>query len=126
MVQQLLAVARLPANESQVVELNDVGRGFQDLLIRLIGENVGGSAVLADDLGQGKMDPAQVQQILLNLVLNARDAMPEGGRITVSTRNGTGPCLIGGESELQNGQWVELSVADSGAGMDAATVERAF
>jgi two-component system, cell cycle sensor histidine kinase and response regulator CckA len=126
MVQQLLAVARPPANESQVVVLNDVVKGFQDLLIRLIGENVVFSAVLAGDLGPVKMDPAQVQQILLNLVLNARDAMPEGGRITVSTRNGTGPCLIDRESELQNGQWVELTVADTGGGMDAATVERAF
>jgi two-component system, cell cycle sensor histidine kinase and response regulator CckA len=126
MVQQLLAVARPSADESQLVVLNDVVREFQELLVRLIGENVIFSAALADDLGQVKMDPAQVQQILLNLVLNARDAMPEGGRITVSTRNGTGPGLTGSESELLSGQWVELSVADSGAGMDAATVERAF
>ncbi len=126
MVQQLLAVARPPADQAQLVVMNDVVRGFQDLLVRLIGENVVLSAALADDLGAVKMDPAQVQQILLNLVLNARDAMPEGGRITVSTRNGTGPCLIGDEPELQSGQWVELTVADTGGGMDAATAERAF
>ena len=126
MVQQLLAVARPPADQAQLVVMNDVVRGFQDLLVRLIGENVVLSAAPADDLGAVKMDPAQVQQILLNLVLNARDAMPEGGRITVSTRNGTGPCLIGDEPELQSGQWVELTVADTGGGMDAATAERAF
>jgi two-component system cell cycle sensor histidine kinase/response regulator CckA len=126
MVQQLLTVARPPAHESQAIVLNDVVGGFQDLLVRLIGENVVFSAALADDLGAVKMDPAQVQQILLNLVLNARDAMPDGGRITVSTRNGSGPGLIARESEPQNGQWVELTVADTGGGMDAATVERAF
>ena len=106
--------------------LNDAVRGIQDLLIRLIGENIVLSTALAADLGEVKMDPAQVQQILLNLVLNARDAMPDGGRITVSTRNGTGPCPIGGASESQNGQWVELTVTDTGDGMDAETLERAF
>ena len=91
MVQQLLAVARPPANESHVFVLNDAVRGIQDLLIRLIGEDIVLSTSLAADLGAVKMDPAQVQQILLNLVLNARDAMPDGGRITVSTRNGMRP-----------------------------------
>ncbi len=126
MVQQLLAVARPPANESHVFVLNDAVRGIQDLMVRLIGEDIELSTALAADLGEVKMDPAQVQQILLNLVLNARDAMPDGGRITVSTRNGMGPCPIGGASESQNGQWVELTVADTGAGMDAETVQRAF
>ena len=126
MVQQLLAVARPPADESHVFVLNDAVRGIQDLLVRLIGEDIVLSTALAADLGAVKMDPAQVQQILLNLVLNARDAMPDGGRITVSTRNGTGPCPIGSAPESQNGQWVELTVADTGEGMDAETVERAF
>ena len=126
MVQQLLAVARPPANESHVFVLNDAVRGIQDLMVRLIGEDIVLNTALAADLGEVKMDPAQVQQILLNLVLNARDAMPDGGRITVSTRNGTGPGPTGGASESQNGQWVELAVADTGEGMDAETVERAF
>ena len=91
MVQQLLAVARPPANESHVFVLNDAVKGIQDLMVRLIGEDIVLNTALAADLGEVEMDPAQVQQILLNLVLNARDAMPNGGRITVSTRNGTGP-----------------------------------
>jgi hypothetical protein len=95
-------------------------------MVRLIGEDIVLSTALAADLGPVKMDPAQVQQILLNLVLNARDAMPDGGRITVSTRNQTDPGPIADASESQNGQWVELTVADTGAGMDAETVERAF
>jgi signal transduction histidine kinase len=126
MVQQLLAVARPPANESHVFVLNDAVRGIHELMVRLIGEDIVLSTALAADLGPVKMDPAQVQQILLNLVLNARDAMPDGGRITVSTRNQTGPGPIADASESQNGQWVELTVADTGAGMDAETVERAF
>ncbi len=126
MVRQLLAVARPSANESHALVLNDAVKGIQDLLVRLIGEDIVLSIALAADLGEVKMDPAQVQQILLNLVLNARDAMPDGGRITVSTRNGTGRYPIGGASESQSGQWVELTVADTGEGMDAETVERAF
>ena len=91
LVHQLLAVARPAVDESQVFVLNDVVTGIEDLLVRLIGENIVLGTALAADLGQVKMDPAQVQQILLNLVLNARDAMPDGGRITVSTRNRTDP-----------------------------------
>jgi two-component system cell cycle sensor histidine kinase/response regulator CckA len=87
LVQQLLAVARPQALESRVFALNTVVTGIQDLLTRLIGENILLTTVLADDLGAVRMDPAHVQQILLNLVLNARDAMPEGCHITLTTRN---------------------------------------
>jgi PAS domain S-box-containing protein len=126
LVHQLLTVARPPADESHVFVLNDVVSGIEDLLVRLIGENIVLSTALAADLGQVKMDPAQIQQILLNLVLNARDAMPDGGRITVSTRNGTDPVPIGRESESRVLHWVELTVADTGDGMDAETLDRAF
>lgn len=126
MVQQLLAVARPPAEEPHVFVLNDAVTGIEDLLTRLIGENIILSTALADDLGRVKMDPAQVQQILLNLVLNARDAMPDGGRITLSTRNGSDTLPVGRESEAQIVHWVELSVADTGDGMDAETLDRAF
>ena len=81
-MQQLLAVARPPVEDLNVFALNDVVSGVEDLLTRLIGENIVLTKSLAGDLGSVRMDPAQVQQILLNLVLNARDAMPDGGRIT--------------------------------------------
>jgi len=123
MVQQLLVVARPPAGECHAFVLNHAITAIEDLLTRMIGENIVLSTALAADLGQVKMDPAQVQQILLNLVLNARDAMPGGGRIAVSTRNGTDPVSINGESESQ---WVELAVADTGSGMDSETLDRAF
>jgi hypothetical protein len=81
--------------------------GIEDLVTRLIGENIVLTTSLAAELGAVGMDPSQVQQILLNLVLNARDAMPGGGQITLTTRNCT---------DAKN-SWVELSVTDSGGGM---------
>ncbi len=125
LVQQLLAVARPAAEEPRVFALNDVVTGIEDLLTRLIGENIMLRTSLAADLGAVKMDPAQVQQILLNLVLNARDAMPDGGRITLATRNCAGQ-LLGPGPQSQIGPWVELAVTDTGCGMDAETLERAF
>ena len=124
LVQQLLAVARPPAEQPRVFALNDVVTGLNDLLTRLIGENIVLNTVLAADLGAVRMDPAQVQQILLNLVLNARDAMPDGGQITLTTRNCTG--RLPGSESIQIVPWVELTVADTGGGMDAETLNRAF
>jgi two-component system, cell cycle sensor histidine kinase and response regulator CckA len=116
LVQQLLAVARPRADEPRVFALDDVITGIEDLITRLTGENIVLNRSLAEDLGAVRMDPSQLQQILLNLVLNARDAMPDGGQITITTRN----CIEAHSS------WVELSVADTGDGMDAETLERAF
>ena len=117
LVQQLLAVARPAAEEPRVFALNDVVTGIEDLVTRLVGENIVLTTSLAAELGAVRMDPSQVQQILLNLVLNARDAMPNGGEITLTTRNCT---------DASRSSWVELSVADTGGGMDAETLERAF
>jgi two-component system, cell cycle sensor histidine kinase and response regulator CckA len=72
------------------------------------------------------MDPAQVQQILLNLVLNARDAMPDGGRIVLATQNSTDSRPFGLDASSQIGQWVELTVTDTGCGMDVETLGHAF
>lgn len=125
LVQQLLAIARPSVEDSNVVALNDVVDSVEGLLTRLIGENVGLIKSLAGDLGSVRMDPAQVQQILLNLVLNARDAMPDGGRILLTTRNCTG-YLPSGLEAPQLMPCVELAVSDTGSGMDAETLDRAF
>lgn len=117
LVQQLLAVVHPQAEEPRVFAVNDVVTGIEALLTRLTGENIVLNTALAADLGTVRMDPAQVQQILMNLVLNARDAMPDGGEITLATRNFTDHLL---------GSWVELSVTDNGGGMDAETLNRAF
>jgi len=126
LIQQLMAVARQRAVEPCLLSLNDVVSGVRNLLTRLIGENIELVVELADDLAFVRMDPAQVQQIILNLVLNARDAMPDGGRIAVNTRNGDGPKL-GCEAHNQFcDAWVTLAVSDSGCGMDAETRARVF
>lgn len=123
LVQQLLNITRPPAAESRESSVNDVVTGIQDLLTRLIGENIVLKTSLASDLGAVQMEPAQVQQILLNLVLNARDAMPAGGRITLSTRNRSDLPAVGVAS---NAQWVELTVTDTGCGMAPDTLDHAF
>jgi two-component system, cell cycle sensor histidine kinase and response regulator CckA len=126
LIQQLMAVARQRAVEPCLLSVNDVVSNVRNLLARLIGENIELVAELADDLGLVRMDPAQVQQVVMNLVLNARDAMPEGGRITITTRNWNGTRL-GREARNQScDAWVALTVSDTGCGMDAETRARLF
>jgi two-component system cell cycle sensor histidine kinase/response regulator CckA len=126
LIQQLMAVARQRAVEPCLLSLNDVVSNVHNLLTRLIGENIELVAELADDLGFVRMDPAQVQQIILNLVLNARDSMPDGGRITLHTRN-YGGLRPGCEAHNQFcDSWVSLAVTDTGCGMDAETRTRLF
>jgi two-component system cell cycle sensor histidine kinase/response regulator CckA len=91
-----------------------------------LGENIELVADLADDVGLVRMDPAQLQQIILNLVLNARDAMPDGGRIMVRTSNCDGPEPNRDEANPSCGSWVALAVSDTGCGMDADTRSRLF
>jgi two-component system cell cycle sensor histidine kinase/response regulator CckA len=126
LIQQLMAVARQRAVEPRLLCLNDVVSDVRNLLTRLIGEDIELVADLAQDLGLVKMDPAQVQQIILNLVLNARDAMPDGGRVTLNTRNCDGP-KPGRDAHKQfRESWVALAVSDTGCGMDAETRSRLF
>ena len=132
LVQQLLAVARPKALESHVFALNEVVAGIEELHTRLIGENIVLNTSLARDLGAVRMDPAHLQQILLNLVLNARDAMPEGGHITLATRNCTWYLQKNSEQRSCDDEkpqlvpCVELAVSDTGCGMDSETLGRAF
>jgi signal transduction histidine kinase len=126
LIQQLLAVARPRVVEPHLLSVNDVMRGMQDLLARLIGENIELITALASDLGWVKMDPAQVQQIVMNLVLNARDAMPEGGRVTVKTRNCSGFLANSDDGKSVPAACVELTVTDTGCGMTAETRSHLF
>jgi len=118
LTQHLLAVARQQALKPQPTLLNDVVSSTQNLLGRLIGEHIELVIAIRPDLEPVLADPARLCQVLLNLVLNARDAMPKGGRIGVSTFAATFP----GTTRRAAG----LAVQDSGCGMDSATRARIF
>jgi two-component system, cell cycle sensor histidine kinase and response regulator CckA len=125
MIQQLLAWAGQRSIETQVLSLNDVIAEMSHLLTRLIGENITLVSELAEDLALVQMAPAQVEQIILNLVLNARDAMPDGGRITLITRNHSDR-TVGAEERDFPLRYVQFEVCDCGRGMDAETRSRIF
>jgi PAS domain S-box-containing protein len=126
LIQQLLAVARRRAIEPRPLVWNQVVSGMRDLLARLIGEDIELVSLLASDLGCISMDPAQAQQVVLNLVLNARDAMPDGGRVTLQTRNSSANLTSLGHHRSRETACVEFSVTDTGCGMDAKTRSRLF
>jgi two-component system, cell cycle sensor histidine kinase and response regulator CckA len=128
LVRQLLAVARPQNAKPQLLSLNDVVEGMRTLLRRLIGENILLQFQLDLRLGLVRMDPTQAQQILLNLVLNARDAVSEGGHITVETCN----CQIQVLADRKSGSngaglpCALLIVSDNGKGMDLETRRHLF
>jgi two-component system cell cycle sensor histidine kinase/response regulator CckA len=129
LVRQLLAVARSHNEAPHLVSLNGIAEGMRELLLRLIGENIELVYQLDPKLGAVRMDSTQAQQILLNLVLNARDALPEGGQITLETRN-CGLQIVTGSAVEKTGP-VELPcalfvVSDNGQGMDAQTQQHVF
>jgi two-component system, cell cycle sensor histidine kinase and response regulator CckA len=124
LIQQLLAVARQQVVEPQVLCLDEIVAEMTNLLARLIGEHIELVTEPAEDLGKVKLDPAQVKQIVMNLVLNARDAMHEGGRITVKTSNRRAQIVT--DSGAREIECVSLAVRDAGCGMDAETRARIF
>ncbi|MGC9668932.1 ATP-binding protein [Planosporangium sp. 12N6] len=119
---QLLAFGRREVVRPRVLSLNTVVTGVRDLLVRSIGEHVQLATELAPVLWPVKADPGQIEQILVNLAVNARDAMPGGGTLTIGTRN----MIVGNESELPAGRYVGVRVADTGTGMPRQVVTRAF
>jgi two-component system, cell cycle sensor histidine kinase and response regulator CckA len=116
LTQQLLAFSRSQPGLAESVDLNDIVRELGAMLGRLIGEHIEVSIDLADDLPAVEVDPGHMQQVIANLTINARDAMPSGGRLTISTR------VI----EHEGATHVELAVADTGHGMDGGTRDRIF
>jgi len=120
MIQHLLALARQRTGETRSLSMNEVIEGMRSLLSRLIGENFELKLDLATHLSLVRMDPSDAQEIILNLVLNARDAMSDGGKISLATRN------LPAAAEISAAAFVEMIVSDTGAGMNAITRERAF
>jgi PAS domain S-box-containing protein len=124
---QLLAFGRRQTLQPRVLDLNTIVRGLEKMLRRVLSENVDLTIRTAPALGFIKADPVQMEQVLLNLVVNARDAMPKGGQLTISTNAQRIDSDSGrDETFVRAGEYVTLSVADTGIGMDAATRERIF
>jgi two-component system cell cycle sensor histidine kinase/response regulator CckA len=128
LMRQLLLFARPQTAEPGIFSLNHVVESMQGLLTRLIGENIAFDLQLDSKLGLVKIDPAHAQQILLNLVLNARDALPQSGRIVVETRNCKLQPVVGSELPWCGAglPCVLLMVSDNGVGMDEKTRQRLF
>jgi two-component system cell cycle sensor histidine kinase/response regulator CckA len=127
LTRQLLAFSRQQVMQARVVSLNSLLRDFEKLLRRLIGEDIEMRTVFAADLGNVKVDPGQMEQVIMNLVTNARDAMPEGGTLTLETSNITLDGLfLERHPYVEPGPYVRLAVSDTGTGMDAETRERVF
>jgi signal transduction histidine kinase len=120
LIRQLMEVAAPHVIEAHLLSINDVILGMRNLLDRLIGENIQLITEFADDLELVNADSAQIQQIVLNLVLNARDAMPNGGQIVICTRNKS---VRMAEEHFST---VELEIRDTGCGMHATTRARVF
>lgn len=127
LTRQLLAFSRKQVLQPQVLDLNLLVSESEKMLRRLIGEDVDMTAILDPLLGRVKADPGQIEQVIMNLVVNARDAMPTGGALTIETRNvERGPLRPADHSDDAPGPCVLLAVTDTGCGMDAATKAHIF
>ena len=127
LTRQLLAFSRKQLLQPRVLDLNRTLADVEPMLRRLIGEDIQIRIVPGDDLGPVTADPGQLQQILMNLALNARDAMPSGGVITFRTANQTIVSGAGASPEkVEPGDYVMLEVSDTGMGMDVLTQARMF
>ncbi len=124
---QLLAFARREVVQPAIVNVNDVVSAVEQLLRRTLGEHVELHSSLADDLRPVLADPGQLEQILVNLAVNARDAMPDGGTLRIDTANmEIDEDYAASRPELSPGPHVRLRVSDTGVGMPPETAQRAF
>lgn len=123
---QLLTFSRQRSPQSEVIDLNRIIHQFKGMLQRLIGENIDLVDNLSPNLNKIKADPGQIEQVLMNLVINARDAMPKGGRLTISTANIQLDNNSTKNLELAPGSYVWFAVTDTGQGIDTATQLRIF
>ncbi|HEY0349531.1 MAG TPA: PAS domain S-box protein [Pyrinomonadaceae bacterium] len=127
LTRQLLAFSRKQMLQPEVLDLNAVVNGLITMLPRLIGEHIVVSLKLSSSLGRIKADPGQIEQVLLNLAVNSRDAMPQGGCLMIETRNVhfSAPITRVG-STIEPGHYVLLSISDNGSGMDAEIQAQIF
>jgi nitrogen-specific signal transduction histidine kinase len=127
LIRKILAFSRRQVMEMKVLDLNTLLMDLDKLLHRVIGEDIELVAVLAEDLGRVKVDPGQIEQVILNMAVNAKDAMPNGGKLTIETTNAE---LDGAYARshlaVAPGRYVMLSVSDTGVGMSPEIKERIF
>jgi len=125
LTRQLLAFSRRQVMQAKILDLNSVIANMNQMLARLIGENIELGFIAAPELWRVKIDPGQIEQVLMNLAVNARDAMPRGGKLTIETQNVTFP-HSSQERPIKSGDYVLLTVRDTGHGMDEETKARIF
>jgi PAS domain S-box-containing protein len=127
LTKQLLTYSRRQVGELQIVDLNELIANLDGMLRRLIGENVELVVNTAPELASVKADPGQIEQALVNLTVNARDAMPTGGRLTIQTENThVGDEIYDMDCEAQPGDYVMVQVSDTGAGITPEVLGRIF
>lgn len=127
LTRQLLAFSRQQVISPQVLDLNGVVTSMEKMLCRLIGEDVELVTVQGPDLGGVKADPGQVEQVILNLAVNSRDAMPDGGKIVIETANAElDEAYSRTHYSVKPGSYVMLALSDAGIGMDAETMSHIF
>lgn len=127
LTRQLLAYARRQTLEPRIMNLNQMIGEMTSLLQKVIGEQIEMKLVLSPDIQLTRADPSQLEQVLMNLCFNARDAMPKGGQLLIETHNAELDETYTRRHEYARaGQYVALSVSDTGIGMDAATMSRIF
>ncbi len=127
LTRQLLAFSRKQVIQPKVLDLNHLLSNLESILRRLLGEHIGLESKLSSDLWQIKADPGQIEQIIVNLVVNSRDAMPKGGNLSIETSNlQLSPDSKVSYQDAVPGDYVVISVCDTGKGMDKETKARIF
>ncbi len=128
LTRQLLAFSRKQMLQPKIINLNDIVRDIEKMLRRLIGEDIDFTTVLDPRLAKVKADPGEIEQVLMNLAVNARDAMPKGGRLTIETGDVTINERYARSHgvEMSPGHYVMLAISDNGEGMDKETQARIF
>jgi signal transduction histidine kinase len=127
LTRQLLAYSRQQVLEPQVIDLNAVVRKIEPLVRRLIGEDIDFKTMLDPKLGKVKADPGQIEQVIMNLTINARDAMPVGGKLIVETSNvEANQDYLSQHTAVPAGQYATIAVSDTGIGFDQAMQARIF
>jgi PAS domain S-box-containing protein len=126
LTRQLLAFSRKQVLRPEVVDLNDILEGLGKMLPRILGEDIDVRMIEGPQLKHLKADPSQLEQVIMNLVVNARDAMPEGGKLTIETANVYFDEDAARHHNVRAGDYVLLAVSDTGHGMDEATRAQIF